>query len=340
MARKFGGTAVNRAGTGKIDQSSESSAGKWAGAVRDQVQTAAKVKTVLAKTIPVSYIKTDPENPRKLDISQEEITNIAEKFPMDGAALLSDNPDAWLEGYIDSVSSECGLEGKPLGDLISIIEFAAGMKSADRMMHPIVVWQEESTFHLIAGERRLLSHIMLGESHITARIQAPLHRHEIDTLQWEENVHREPMSLWEKVDRVRKLIEAGEGIKKTSVTKLSKIIGRSRPEAQRYLAVLRCPTRELINAIEVGLVNDLKKAAMLAQLPAAALVGELRGETKVKPPTPAIKVHKSADIDALATIVEAAAEQLKETSEIKHFDLSKPSGITEAINALMAKLGV
>jgi|GEM_PF-1402279 len=340
MARKFGVSTAKRAGTGKVISNPGTAATeKWTGAVKAQVSTAEKVKSVMAKTIPVAYIKTDPDNPRKLAITPEQVRDIAERFPIDRETLLSANPKEWQEGYIERITSEAGLQGKTLGDLISIIEFSAGLKSADRMIHPIAVWQEESTFHLIAGERRLLTHILLGESHITARIQDKLDRHEIDTLQWEENVHREPMSLWEKVDRVKKLIEAGEGIQKTSVTKLSKIIGRSRAEAQRYLAVLRCPTAALVEAIETGKINDLKKAAMLAQLPAAQLINELNGDKSPKPKQPAVKVHKSTDIHALATVVRAAAEQLDSSQMIEEFNLNKPSGLANALEALISKVG-
>lgn len=339
MARKFGTTSTNRVGTGKVDQQ-ESGTEKWAGSVAAQVATAANVKGILTKTIPVSYVICDPENPRKLALTQEQITKIAAEYPFDRNQLQVDDTSDWIEDYVSRVGEAEELAGKSLGDLESLVGFAAAIKSADRLLHPIVVWRDESTFHLIAGERRLLAHILLGELNIAARIvEQGYSRSEIDTLQWEENIHRVDMSLWERVDHIKKLLEAGEGVKKTSVTKLSKILGRSRAECQRYLAVLRYPTKLLSNAISSGKVNDLKVAAAFAQLSSADLEAKLNGTApeKIAAKT-TVKFGNKEQAPKFGQLIKAAAKQLKMDNLIKEIDLKSPTGINEAVALLVAEL--
>ena len=339
MARKFGTSNTNRVGTGKIEPQ-ESGAEKWAGSVAAQVATAANVKGILTKTVPVAYVICDPENPRKLAVTQEQITKIATAYPFDKSQLQVDDPSDWIEDYVSRAGETEKLTGKALGDLESLVGFAASLKSAERLLHPIVVWRDESTFHLIAGERRLLAHILLGESNIAARIvEQGYSRAEIDTLQWEENVHRVDMSLWERVDHIKKLLDAGEGIKKTSVTKLSKIIGKSRAESQRYLAILRFPTKALLNAISTGKVSDLKAAAALAQLTPNELEAKLNGSTeKTAAPKPSIKFANKEKAPQFGQLIKAAAKQLKMDALIKEADLDSPSGINDAIALLVAEL--
>ena len=339
MARKFGTTQKNRVGTGKIEQD-ESGTEKWAGSVAAQVATAANVKGILTKTVPVDYVKCDPENPRKLALTQNQITKIAKLYPLNISKLQVDDTSEWLEDYVSKVGEKEQLTGKALGDLESLVVFAASLKSADRLLHPIVVWRDESTFHLIAGERRLLAHILLGESNIAARIVDQTYsRSEIDTLQWEENVHRVDMTLFERIDHIKKLLEGGEGVSKTSVTKLSKIIGKSRAESQRYLAVLRFPNKTLLNAISTGKITDLKAAAALAQLSPNELEAKLNN-TAVKTilTKPSIKFTNKAKAPQFGKLIVAAAKQLKMDALIADSDLNSPTGINTAIALLVGEL--
>jgi ParB/RepB/Spo0J family partition protein len=338
MARKFGTPQTNRVSTGKIDQQ-DSGTEKWAGSVAAQVATAANVKGILTKTIPVAYVICDPENPRKLAVSQEQITQIANKYPFNKDHLEKDDPSDWIDEYLYRVTDGEKLNGKAFGDLESLVGFAATLKSADRLLHPVVVWRDESTFHLIAGERRLLAHVLLGETNIAARIvEQGYSRSEIDTLQWEENVHRVDMSLSERVDHVKKLLEAGEGVQKTSVTQLSKLLGRSRAECQRYLVVLRYPSDILLNAISAGKISDLKAAAALAQLSPKDLEAKLDGSHSKVTSKPLIKFSDKKQAPQFGQIIKAAAKQLKLDALIKDADLATPAGINEAINLLVAEL--
>lgn len=264
---------------------------------------------------------------------------IASKFPLDQQLFNADEATDWIEDYVTKVANATNLTGKAVGDLESLVSFAASLKSADRLLHPIVVWRDESTFHLIAGERRLLAHLLLGESHIAARIlDQQYSRHQIDTLQWEENVHRQDMNLWERLEHVKKLVLAEAGIQQTSVTKLSKMLGRSRAESQRYLAVLRYPENILIDAIKLGKVNDLKAAAALAQLSPEQLHLKLNGIKQEPKVLAKIKLADRAQATSVGQLLKAAAKQLKLESTLQSLNLTKAADINEAINRLITAI--
>jgi ParB/RepB/Spo0J family partition protein len=335
MARKFGSTGSNRVGTGKVDQTA-SNTEKWAGSVAAQVATAAGIKAIVAKTVPIDYILCDPENPRQLAVTKSQIEDIAKQYPLAKDLLHIDEHTDWIEDYVSQVCQTYQLSGKAVGDLTSLVTFAATLKSADRLLHPIVVWKEESTFHLIAGERRLLAHVLLGESHIAARIvDQEYSREQIDALQWEENVQRQDMSLFERIEHVRKLLTAGEGIALTSVTKLSKILGRSRAESQRYLAVLRYPSPDLMAYIKEGKVSDLKAAAALAQLPIDELAQKFSGIKKQTSSRASIKLTDKSQLPQLTKILKAAAKQLSLEDQLDGLSFRKASDVNEAINRLL-----
>lgn len=340
MAKKFGGSgsASKRAGTGTVSPG-ETPAQKWTGSVAEQVATSSQVKSLLTKTIPVAYVVTDPNNPRKLALSQQQIIDIARRHPSHKELLQTEDPAQWVEDYVATVAEAEHLQGKALGDFESLVGFAASLKSADRLLHPIVVTREDSTFHLIAGERRLLAHILLGESHIAARIQAAeIPRTDIATLQWEENVHRVDMSLWERVDHIRKMIESREGLANMSVTKLSKLLGNSRAESQRYLVILRYPSPLLMEAIRDGKVSDLKQAASLAQLEPEQLAKRFSNIPAAETSKPVIKFQRKAKAKDFGVILQAAAKQLKMGDILAKADLETPAGINDAIELLLAEL--
>lgn len=320
------------AGTGKIDPSGDSDNGaeKWTSAVKSQLMTAQSIKGVLSKTIPMDYISVDPDNPRKLAINHEDVVAIARRFPLD-LTLISSSAGG-LEDYIDKLTRESGLTGKALGDLLSIVEFAAALKTPERLINPISVRQQESKFLLIAGERRFYAHIFLQASHITSRIfDDQLTRAEIDLLQWEENVHREDMNLWERVERVAKIIDALGGPDNVSAGAVATAIGKSRAEASRYLAVVRCPHPELLQAIKHHQLSDLKKATKLATLPSRdELLDALLPANNIAP-TPAIKVSNKINSRGLARLIELAFTDLGLQQELAGYDMTRLADLEKAL---------
>lgn len=339
MVKKFGAKNNSRAGTGTIDKDTEvSNSEKWTSATASQLDS--KVKNILVKNLPISHIKTDQDNPRKLTIDINLVREIQSKFSIKNYLKNEEDYD-WVEEYVEKVTKYFNLKGKQIGDFTSIVEFAAVLKSPKRLLHSIVVWQEDSVFHLISGERRLLTHILLGEEYISSRIsEEKLTAKEIDILQWEENIHREDMTLFEKTMRLEKLIGSSHGISKISVRKLAKVSGLSVAESQRYLVIIKYPTDTLIKAIEEGKVEGLQKAAALAQLSDEELKAKLSGIVVAKKVVikPTIKISKDADIDVMKKIIGAVTKEFKAESVLENLDLSKSKDLNIAFNSLITFL--
>lgn len=339
MVKKFGAKNNSRAGTGTIDKDIEvSNSEKWTSATASQLDS--KVKSILVKNLPISHIKTDQDNPRKLTIDVNLVREIQSKFSIK-SYLKNEEDNDWVEEYVEKVTIYYNLEGKQIGDFTSIVEFAAVLKSPKRLLHSIVVWQEDSVFHLISGERRLLTHILLGEEYISSRIsEEKLSVKEIDILQWEENIHREDMTLFEKIIRLEKLIASSHGMSKISVRKLAKVSGLSVAESQRYLVIIKYPTNTLIKAIEEGKVEGLQKSAALAQLSDEELKAKLSGIVVAKKAVikPAIKISKDADIDVMKRIIGVVTKEFNAESVLDNLDLSKSKDLNIAFNSLITFL--
>lgn len=339
MVKKFGIKVESRAGTGKIDKNYKvSNSTKWTTATASQLNN--KTKNILVKSLPISHIKVDQDNPRKLVIDANLIKEIQKKFSIQ-EYLQNEEYNDWIEEYVEKVAKYFSLKNKQIGDLTSIVTFAAILKSPKRLLHPIVVWQEDSIFHLISGERRVLTHILLGEEYISSKIfEEKLTESEIDVLQWDENIHREDMTLFEKTMRLAKLINSSHGISKISVRKLAKISGLSVPESQRYLVIIKYPTDRLIKAIEEGKVEGLQKAAALAQLSDEELKDNLLGVVVSKKSVmkPTIKISKDADMDVMKKIIGAVIKEFKAESVLDNLDLNKSKDLNFAFNSLISFL--
>jgi ParB-like chromosome segregation protein Spo0J len=337
MVKKFG--SKNRAGTGSIEKDNSTTANteKWAGAIASQMLNKDKVKEVIVKTIPIDFIKADQDNPRKLAIDLALIKKIVEKHPIQ-QFIRNEQCNDWIEEYVEKITKAYNLEGKQIGDFTSIVEFAAVLKTADRLLHPIVVWREESIFHLIAGERRVLAFAQLNESHISAKIcETKPDESEIDILQWEENVSREDMSLYERTLRIQKFVKAATS-KNISVRKLAKISGLSVAESHRYLAVIKYETDTLINAIKDGKVKSIKLAQEYSKLSEEELQIKLSGK---KNPTinavvkPYVKISKDVDTNVIKKIINTITKEYNADDLLKDLDLSKTKDINLAFNLLV-----
>ncbi|NQZ90258.1 MAG: ParB N-terminal domain-containing protein [Colwellia sp.] len=336
MVKKFG--SKNRAGTGSIEKDNNSTANteKWAGAIASQMLNKDKVKEVIVKTIPIDFIKADQDNPRKLAIDLALIKNIVEKHPIQ-QFIRNEQCNDWIEEYVEKITKAYNLEGKQIGDFTSIVEFAAVLKSPERLLHPIVVWREESIFHLIAGERRVLAFAQLNESHISAKIcDTKPDESEIDILQWEENVSREDMSLYERTIRIQKFVKATTP-KNISVRKLAKITGLSVAESHRYLAVIKYETDTLINAIKDGKVKSIKLAQEYSKLSEEDLQMKLSGKKNQVMNTvkPMVKISKDVDINVIKKIINTITKEYNADAVLKDLDLSKTKDINLAFNLLI-----
>jgi ParB-like chromosome segregation protein Spo0J len=342
--KKFG---TKRAGTGTVDETLSNSV-RWATSAAGQIKASSGVTTLNVKRVPVRYIKEDEGNPRKLALRPAELFRIAEQYPIDRTRLEADEEGYWDE-YVERVEHGESLQGRAVSDFQSIAAFAFALKSAERLLHPIVVWQNDTQFHLIAGERRLLAHILLGEASIDAKIrerQPTLFEKYL--LQWEENIHRDDLSLYEKLENLRHLMETwkeGRGVQAISVSQFASIAGLARSAAQRYLAVIRCPSPELMEAVAAGRINNIKQAARLAALSPAALAAHLNPPAKTAPKTAAtssIRVGRAPHYRAITFLVNAAVEKLDDealTASLDSLDLNRQKDLNRAFELLLQRIG-
>ncbi len=334
MVRRLGG---KRAGTGNIEKNSTTDGtDKWTGAVAEQILSNDKIKDIIVKTLPVKSIKLSNNNPRKLSISRTQIEQLISVLPLKDK-IQNEQDNEWVEKYIRLAIDTLSLEGKAIRDLTSLIEFASSLKSAKRLLHPIVVWKEDSLFNVVSGERRLLSHLLLNETNISAQIlNVKPTQSDIDILQWEENAHREDMTLSECLDRLEKLINAIDSVSKTSVRKLAKLAGLSKTDAQRYLVILRYPNNILRNAINQGRITSLSKAATIAQLTPDELNQKLNNrKTESITQKPTIKLTKQTDLNGLRKIIELVSKEFHGQEKIENLDLTKMKDLEIAFNSLL-----
>lgn len=194
--------------------------------------------------LPLSRIELDPENPRKLAISLQDVRHGLEKN------------DALFE--------------RKLAELEKLKELASTIESSG-VINPIVVYKRGEAYRVVAGERRCLASILAGKNEIDARIFNEKPKgFELKLIQWIENTAREDLTLEERVGNIRDIIQEyhqQQGEDEITATLLKKITGLSLSQASYYMAVLNAP-RDVRFAIEQGQIGSLDKAAIIAGIPA------------------------------------------------------------------------
>jgi ParB family chromosome partitioning protein len=195
--------------------------------------------------IPLRKIDLDPDNPRDLALTFEDaFSGIKEGDPQ-----LEKK-----QQHFDSLKS--------LSE--SIIK--------EGIINPIVVYKYGEKYRLIAGERRTLASIISKKNDIQAKIlTSKPNPFKISMLQWIENIEREDLSLWERINNLNKILAAysekeGALLEKISPTQISQLIGCSLQHGVNYKHVLEAP-EELLLAIKEGKINNIQKAAIISKAP-------------------------------------------------------------------------
>jgi ParB family chromosome partitioning protein len=193
-------------------------------------------------TIPISRLELDPDNPRKLAISLEDV-------------IKGLNPKD--EQY--KTKQE---------ELTRLNELANTIKSSG-VINPIVVYKHADTYRVVAGERRTLASILAGKSEIEARVynEKPT-GFILKLVQWTENTAREDLSLFERIDNIKSIIQAYKvenSNAEITPSLLRELTGLSAAQISCYMTVLSCPA-DLAMAIQQKKLNNLDKAAFIAKI--------------------------------------------------------------------------
>lgn len=192
--------------------------------------------------IALTRIEVDPNNPRELAISKEEIQNGIQK-----------------EDSLKKIKEE---ELERLSSLAQTI-------NQKGLINPVVVYKYGDVYRLVAGERRFLASWLAKKENIHAKIlEEKPKSFDLRLLQWIENTEREDLSLKDRIANIDAIV--GEYKKEHSnieinATLIKEIIGISLPQATYYLAILNAPddVREQINN---GNINNLDKVATIAKI--------------------------------------------------------------------------
>lgn len=194
------------------------------------------------EVISLNRIETDPDNPRELSLTANDIINGLNKSDSD--YILKQNELESLQSLAETIK----------------------MKG---IINPVVVYKYLENYRLVAGERRYLASIIAGKEDVQARIisQRPKGL-DLRLLQWIENTEREELSLKDRIGNIQSIID--EYIKENNsqeitATVIQNILGISLPQATCYTAILAAPN-DIRDLIRSGKLTNLDKAALLSKV--------------------------------------------------------------------------
>lgn len=195
--------------------------------------------------LPLSRIELDPENPRKLAITLDDVRE----------GVRPEDPQYQLKH----------------DELNKLKELAHTIKSSG-VINPVVVYKLGETYRVVAGERRSLASILAGKQEIEARVfnEKPK-SFDLKLIQWIENTAREDLTLEERLGNVSEIIreyQLQHDNAPMTATVLKEITGLSLSQTTYYLSVLNAPD-DVRSAIRNGLIRNLDKAALLSGIESA-----------------------------------------------------------------------
>jgi ParB family chromosome partitioning protein len=212
-----------------------------ASGIRSTIQSASSNQGQLHyDMMAVDAIEPDPENPRKLSISRDEILN----------GLNGTDPDYQIKL----------VERDALNDLSESIK-RIGIRSA------IEVYKDGLTYRIITGERRYWAAQLAGQKSVPVRISQKPDEFNLRYTQWVENINRQDLSLWEKFNN---LIMISDAYKKTNQSEFTEqvlqgLLGISNIQAYRYFSLLKADDK-ITQLIQAGKLNNLKLVQELVSM--------------------------------------------------------------------------
>lgn len=192
--------------------------------------------------IALSRIETDPDNPRELEITPNDIIK---------GISVSDINFAKKQSELENLAT--------LADTIK----------KNGIINPVVVYKYLDTYRLVAGERRYLASILAGKEDIQARILSERPKTlDLRLIQWMENNEREELSLKDRISNVRVIMEEYKKQnpdETVTPSTIKELICISLSQATCYSAVLSAP-KDINDLILAGKISNLDKAALLAKI--------------------------------------------------------------------------
>lgn len=194
--------------------------------------------------IPLSKIETDPDNPRALLISLDDITN----------GITNDDP------FFEQKTQE-----------IESLQSLANSIKEQGIINPVIVYEHNGKYRLIAGERRTLASRLAEKTDIQAKIlDGKPDEVKIRVLQWIENIERSDLSLAEKIDNLEKIIDAYArqnqiSSREVTITDISQLVGCVKSHAMNLKTVLEADG-DIKELIAKNQIRSLEKAAVISNI--------------------------------------------------------------------------
>ncbi|RDI41104.1 ParB/RepB/Spo0J family partition protein [Aquicella lusitana] len=194
--------------------------------------------------IPLKKIELDPTNPRDLALTMQDVQ--------------------------DGINDADKDKSRKLNELASLESMAHSIKTQG-IINPIMVYKHGEQYRLVAGERRTLASILAGKSDIQAKIlDGKPDQLKVGLLQWIENIERSDLTLWERINNLKMIVDAyakSRNIQPTQITAsdLGDLIGCVKSHAANYKTVLNADT-ELTQLIAENKIKNLEKAALISDI--------------------------------------------------------------------------
>jgi ParB family chromosome partitioning protein len=196
------------------------------------------------EAIPLRKMELDPENPRDLILTFEDLYNGLDKDDIN---------------YLRKADEKA-----------TLITLSNSIKEQG-IINPVLVYKHGDKYRLIAGERRTLASILAGKSEVQAKIlDTKPEELKISLLQWMENVERRDLSLYERLKNLEKILSAfaadkGMEFNRVSPTDLARLLGCSLPHAMNFIAVLNADDK-IKGLIQNNKLKNLEKAALISTI--------------------------------------------------------------------------
>ncbi len=212
-----------------------------ASGIRNTIQSASTNQGQLHyDMMSLDAIQPDPENPRKLSISHNEMVH----------GLLPTDPD-----YQKKIK-----ERDALNELSESIK-RIGIRNA------IEVYKDGLKYRIVTGERRYWAAMLAGQKSVPVRISPKPEEFNLRYTQWVENINRQDLSLAEKLNNLILISEAHKSSNRGEFSEqaLQNLLGISTIQAYRYFALLNADDK-VIQLVNLGKINNLKLAQELCAM--------------------------------------------------------------------------
>lgn len=206
----------------------------------------------------IEHIHPDPNNPRKILLTPEEIKNEIHR------------PDTNFATFSNKISA---LPEK-LEQLNQLKRLADSIKS-NGLINAIVAYKQHDTLYIVTGERRFLACVLLGYTSAPVKIlRKKPDELQMRIIQWDENDNREDLSTWDKllnIDQVRIAYE--RSVKKNiSARKLADLLKIGKSISSTYINLLKLDDNSTIKqALKNNKLKSIESAEYISKISNAAL---------------------------------------------------------------------